>query len=214
MGALQARTMANLEHSIRVLKSGHLDTGLTGTYFLTKLLTDEGRNDLIFEYANKTTYPSYGHFLKEGFTTWPEHWLSNVEKVVDFPISKMHGCYNGIGLWFIQGIAGIVVDASASDYPIQIRPGVESGDLSWASGYRYALTGVARSSWSLADGAFWHNVTIPGNAVARVMIPALHEDDVREGREPVQTATGVTVLGLQQFNGIQYLLLKVMSGEY
>lgn len=126
----------------------------------------------------------------------------------------MHGCYNAIGLWFIQGVAGIVVDASDPDYPIQVRAGVESGDISWAHGSRYALTGVAHSAWSLAHGAFSHNVTIPGNAVARVMIPAEHEQDVREGGGPVQSAAGVSVLGMQKLNQVQYVLLKVASGVY
>merc|ERR1711879_506111 len=114
---------------------------------------------------------SYGYLLKQGFTTWPEHWLSKTEQITDFPISKMHGCYNGIGLWFIQGIAGIVVDASDPDFPIQIRAGIESGDISWAIGSRHALTGLAHSAWSRASNSFFHNVSIPGNAVARVVIP-------------------------------------------
>ena len=68
--------------------------GLTGTYFMTKLLMESGRNDLIFTYANQTTFPSYGYFLQKGYTTWPEQW--NVAS----GDSLMHGCYNGIGLWF------------------------------------------------------------------------------------------------------------------
>ena len=39
----------------------HLDTGLTGTYFMTKVLMESGRNDLVFAYANQTTFPSYAN---------------------------------------------------------------------------------------------------------------------------------------------------------
>ena len=41
-------------------------------YFMTKLMMEAGRNDLVFTWANKTDFPSYGHFLKLGYTTWPE----------------------------------------------------------------------------------------------------------------------------------------------
>ncbi len=47
----------------------------------------------------------------------------------------MHGCYNGIGLWFIEGLAGIVVDAS-QDPPLTFRAAIEAGDIAWAAGSR------------------------------------------------------------------------------
>ena len=90
------RTLANLEHQIKEVDGGHLDTGLTGTYFMTKMLMEAGRNDLIFTWANKTDYPSYGYFLELGYTTWPEQW--NVKS----GSSLMHGCYNAIGVWFVE----------------------------------------------------------------------------------------------------------------
>jgi hypothetical protein len=48
----------------------------------------------------------------------------------------MHGCYNGIGLWFIEGLAGIAVDASAEP-PLSFRAAVEVTGITWASGSRY-----------------------------------------------------------------------------
>ncbi len=67
----------------------------------------------------------------QGYTTWPEDWNTAQEN-----LSKMHGCYNGIGLWFIEGLAGIVVDASAQP-PLSFRAAVEVADITWASGSRY-----------------------------------------------------------------------------
>lgn len=72
-----------------VLQNGHLDTGLTGTYFMMKHLTQEGRNDLVFTMANQTTYPGYGYFLEQGYTTWPERWEAVGSGK---PFSKIHGC--------------------------------------------------------------------------------------------------------------------------
>ena len=172
------------------------------------------RNDLLFEVTNTTTFPGYGYFLEQvyncfrvsnfpflissfslllkGFTSWPEDWNTKQENGY---LSKMHGCYNGIGLWFIEGLAGIVVDAS-SDPPISFRAAVEAGDITWANGTRYtccfllfrcdssvssylvtrllnysfALAGQAFSSWSAGATGFVHNVTVPNLSVLIVCL--------------------------------------------
>ena len=74
--ALRPTTFSELEHTIVVRNSGHLDTGLTGTYFLTKLLVEAARNDLLYTMNTKTDFPGYGNFVARGFTTWPEDWVA------------------------------------------------------------------------------------------------------------------------------------------
>lgn len=213
-----SRAFAQLQQSIEVVQQGHLDTGLTGTYFMTKLLTEHGRNDLLFLMANQTTFPSYGYFLEQGFTTWPESW--DAEGGVNSAVSKMHGCYNAIGLWFLQGIAGITVDATSTQYPVTVRAGVDSGDISSATGSRFALRGLATSSWSSASrAAFIHNVTLPGNLpTAKVMVPTRDPDgaDVMEAGKPVTCGgvSGVVPIGLESVNGISYLAMSVGSGSF
>ncbi|NJL18772.1 MAG: hypothetical protein HC901_00120 [Bdellovibrionaceae bacterium] len=92
----------NLENNIVVTQGGHLDTGLQGTYFMTKYLTEIGRSDLLQLMASQTTYPGYGWFLSTGHTTWPERW----DGTGYGSGSKAHGCFNGIGAWFQEGIGG------------------------------------------------------------------------------------------------------------
>ena len=43
----------------------------------------------------------------------------------------MHGCYNAIGVWFVEGVAGIRVHASETP-PLTIRAGVDAGDITSA----------------------------------------------------------------------------------
>jgi alpha-L-rhamnosidase len=221
--AVAPKTWDNLAHQILTVNTGHLDTGLTGTYFLVKTLMESGRNDLIFAFANKTDFPSYGYFLELGYTTWPEQWdVTNGN-------SLMHGCYNAIGLWFIEGVAGIRVHAS--EYPpLTIRAGVDAGDIMWAKGHRTALHGRATSSWKLlptdiptgslkAQRTFTHNVTVPVGGVAKVMVPCPVpncEEGVTEGGKPVTggEVVGVSVLGVEMVNKINYAVLKVVSGSY
>ena len=150
----------------------------------------------------------FRYFLEQGYTTWPEDWNAKPG------VSKMHGCYNSIGLWFVQGVAGISVDASDELLPLTIRAGVDAGDITWAKGSRFAIGGEARSEWSLGPNGLEHNVVIPGNVAARVMIPADDVDDVKEGGHPAASAEGVTLQGAEQINRIHYIVFHVASGVY
>ena len=180
--------------------------------FLTKLLMESGRNDLVFTFANQTTYPGYGHFLQQGYTTWPEQWNLNSKS-----LSKMHGCFNGIGLWFVEGVAGIRVHAS-EDPPLTIRAGVDAGDITWAAGKRQALTGMAKSAWLLEPTGFTHNVTVPANGLAKVMIPSASGGaaELTESGKPLKQGQGaVRVLAEHVVvHAISYVSLLVQSGDY
>lgn len=125
----------------------------------------------------------------------------------------MHGCFNGIGVWFIEGVAGIRVHASETP-PLTIRAGVDAGDIVWAQGHRSALHGIAESSWAIGEDGFTHNVTIPLNGVAKVMIPAKRVSEVNESGKALSAAQGVTAMGVEVVNQISYVVLTVESGEY
>jgi hypothetical protein len=213
----QASVLASLEAAI-AKTGGHLDTGLTGNYFMTKYFTEVGRNDLMLGITNKTTFPSYGYFLEQGYTTWPETW--NVETCCSQQrLSKMHGCYNAVGLWFVQGIAGIDIDHSREDgYAIVVRAGVDIGGdgLLWATGTRAAPQGLVHSSWSTESVAgFTHNVTVPGNALAKVLVPGVSVADVMESGKPLPAAgRGIKVLGEEVVNGVAYVAVGVGAGTF
>ena len=46
-------------------------------------------DDIVLQHLHKTTQPSYGYFLAQGETTWPEYWTGDVP-------SKIHTCYTGV----------------------------------------------------------------------------------------------------------------------
>ena len=205
--------VTSLEQAI-AKTGGHLDTGLTGNYFMTKFLTETGRNDVLMGMTNKTTFPSYGYFLKQGYTTWPEQW--NVDKCCgQEQLSKMHGCYNAIGMWFVQGLVGIGVDYSRKDgYPVIVRAGVDAGTLLWVEGQRSTPQGLVMSSWSILSTGFYHNVTIPGNGVARVSIPGETAKDVKESGKSLSDEEDIKIIGTEEINGVNYIVLGVGAGEY
>ena len=206
---LQTKVMRNLDDAFKA-KSDHLDVGLTGNYFMTKLLTESGRNDMLFRITNQRTFPSYGYFLSQGYTSWPENW--NVESCCKDTVSKMHGCYNAIGLWFIEGIAGINVDFRRSRF-LQIRAGINAGDLTSAFAVRHLPQGIVSSSWLLSEGCqFSHNVSFPPNTIATVQIPAHDASEIRLGGKSLPSS--VSVGGNVVIDGQQYVELFVGSGKF
>ena len=91
--------------------------------------------------------------------------------------------------------------------------GVDAGELATASGTRASPFGLVRSSWAArATSGFAHNVTVPANAMARVLIPAKAAADVLEDGKPLPA--DVKVLGAQTVNRVPYVALGVGAGDY
>ena len=153
----------NLENEILKNCGGHFDTGMHGTYFLTKYLCDRHRSDLIFTCATQTTYPGYGYLLANGETAWPEEWSESH--------SHLHGTLNGIGGWFQRGLAGICVDPEGAGYrKFYIRP-EPLGDLAWVNAYHNCPYGRITCNWRWEDETFRLEVGVPPNTTATIRVP-------------------------------------------
>lgn len=187
---LRARVMASLEHDIRVQCKGHLNTGMHGTYYLLKLLTSTGRNDLAYEIASKETYPSWGYMLKNGATTIWEQW--------DGDHSHIHNTLVSIGAWFIQGLGGIQYDEQAPGFKhFAIRPGLV-GDLTYVRSRYRSMYGPIESNWERRGDKLMLQVSVPANTTATVSIPARQLADVTEQGTPLAQVEGVTEAREQQ----------------
>eukprot|EP00048_Salpingoeca_helianthica_P017254 m.236284 g.236284 ORF g.236284 m.236284 type:complete len:944 (+) comp20517_c0_seq1:91-2922(+) len=212
----------NLRKEILVTKDSHLDTGLHGTYFMTKYLLENSQNDLVLAYARATTFPSYGHFLASGYTTWPEDWAG--------ASSRMHGCYNGIGAWFQKGLLGIHPDPTWPGMQrVVVRPAAEAlrDGVMWAKGSVTTTYGVVAVSWAAnttAGGsrALYHiNITLPSNSMATLFLPTANWAAVQESERPASSVPGVRLLRIEpwavagrQLPGPSAAVLEVGSGTY
>ena len=193
---------ANLRREILVTQQGHLDTGLHGTFFMTRYLSGHDANDLVYSYASRTNFPGYGHFIAQGYDTWPENWRGGG--------SKIHGCYNGIGGWFLQGLAGIRADPAAPGYQrILIKPSLV-GDLTWVRAHFDSMHGRIISNWNRDGGKIRMEVVIPANTSATIYVPARNEATVRESGKPAAQADGVRFLRMEK----DAALYEVGSGTY
>ena len=187
--ALISAVTASLVAAVTATK-GHIDTGLHGTYFLAKVLSDPKmrRDDLLHVMSTQTSSPGYGALLDAGFTTWPEDWTGAPTG------SKMHGCLNGFGLWFPQGLLGVRV-TSPGFSRFNVRPAIGVGGLMSAQGTVATPHGTVAVAWKwTAASVIALNVTVPCNTAATLWLPAVNADHVTESGKPASTSPGVTFL--------------------
>lgn len=198
-----AAVMANLRVAILVTQKGHLDVGDPVIYYMTHYLSDHDANDLVFAYLNQTTYPGYGFFIGKGLDTWPELWSADGD-------SMIHGCFTGIGEWFVRGIAGIRPDPAAPGMKhFLLKPAVV-GDVVWAKGTYESAYGRIVCHWAVESGRLVVRVKIPANTTATVYIPAKDVSAVTEGGQPAEKAAGVAFVRME--NGCA--VFRLPSGDY
>jgi len=199
---LRAAICKRLEDNIRVDHTGHLDVGLVGVPLLTRMLMENGRNDLVFDYTNQDTFPGWGYMLKNGATTTWEHW--------DGDRSHIHNCYNGIGVWFYRGLAGIAPESEHPGYErFDLNPAIV-GDVKWVKARQDTVRGPIESAWNIQDGAFHWEIRVPANSTANVSIPASGADEVRESGKAAREAEGLKFIRLENGRAI----FEAQSGRY
>jgi len=190
------------EHELIDVKDKHLDTGLHGTYFMTKYLTEHGYNNLVYDYASQTTYPSYGYLIKQGYTTWPEEWQG--------ADSRMHGCYNGIGAWFQKGLAGIRPDPDHPGFQHFLISPALTGNLKWVRAEFISPYGRIISDWSISKGKKRFHVCVPPNSTATLRLPAASTRAITVDGKSLSHSDGVKFLRADA----GYVALYLQSGDY
>ena len=142
---------------------GHLSTGLVGVPILTQWATREGEAEFMYQMLKKREYPGYLYMLDKGADLTWEHWNGHR--------SHIHNCYNGIGSWFYQALAGINPDEAQPGYKhIVIRPQVIDS-ITWVKASKDTPYGKLKVDWKKEDNKFIMNVTIPAGSTATVYLP-------------------------------------------
>lgn len=146
-----------------------LTSGDIGFHYLLKVLTDAGRNDIIFKMNNRTDVPGYGYQVVHGATALTESWQG-------LPIvSNNHLMLGHLMEWFYEGLAGISQAANSVGYKnIVIRPQVV-GDITHAAATFQSPYGEIRSAWKKNADDFELYVTIPVNSTAAIYLPGANK---------------------------------------
>ena len=118
--------------------------------------------------------------------------------------------FGSVSEWFFKALAGInpAPDAVGFD-KIIIKP-QPVGDLKWARGSYDSVRGKIVSEWSKKAGQFKLRVQVPVGATATVFLPAQDKARITESGKPIQRASGVQFLRMENGRAI----LALGSGEY
>ena len=112
--ATAAAVKAQLIKDIHGRYRDHVAFGLMGTPVFTEWCIRERQTDLMATLLRQPDYPGYLNMINQGATTTWESWDCGRPGKEDR--SRVHNCYNGIGSWFYQAVAGIRPDPEQPGY--------------------------------------------------------------------------------------------------
>ena len=176
----EERVLANLVDSIRE-DDNHLAVGEVALPAILKTLAAHGRDDVIYDLATQTSFPSYGYLVKTGSTSMPEAWTGMTKSG-----AQNHYMLAALDDWFWSGLGGIEqTEDSVAWHDLTISPAVV-GDLRSAEASYRTPQGLVSTSWTRSSTKLQLDVEVPGNTTATIRVPL----DRLGGASAKVTATG------------------------
>ncbi|MDR0698887.1 MAG: glycoside hydrolase family 78 protein [Tannerella sp.] len=174
-------------------RKGHFFCGLVGIPTLTEWAIKNNRPDFIYGMLKKKDYPGYLYMIENGATTTWEHWEN---WKTSWSRSRIHNCYNGIGLWFYQAVGGIRPDENDPGYrKIWVEPQIPKG-VTWAKTSKDTPYGRLNCDWTLNGNILELSLAVPHGSVACIVLPQQASEYVLNGkkssgnRDPIVTVEG------------------------
>jgi alpha-L-rhamnosidase len=168
---LKPKAMEKLIQAIKE-RDWHLSTGFLGTPYLLFALSENGRADVAYRLLLNETFPSWGYMVRQGATTWWEHWDS--DKGDPTMNSFNHYAFGSVAEWFYRVMAGINADPNAPGFKkIVIQPTFDlQRQITQVKGKYDSVYGKVISEWSiLPSGKLRLIVEIPANTTAVIRLP-------------------------------------------
>ena len=126
----------------------YIDFGFVGILSIFRVLCEYGRADLAFKMISRTDYPSFGCWVKRGYTALAENFHPDGE----FPDSLNHHCFGEISAIFIEYFAGIRVNPYGDNCcEVNIEPCFVP-QLSFAKAYHDTAGGRVSVLWERKGG--------------------------------------------------------------
>ncbi len=199
---------ANLVDNV-LYKFPYYDTGSSGQALYTRYFTESGeRMDLIYELLRDKHHPSYGYFLEQGKTVWPERWSAVGN-------SQIHTCYTGIGGYFIKGFGGIRPNPEQLGMQNMIIKPAPVGDLTFANTEYESMYGNVVVNWKKEDKGATFHIEIPINTTAKVYLPATSKEGIYESGVLAAKTEDISYVGMEKNKAVgNYVIFNVPSGVY
>lgn len=194
---------------IEIRNKEHLSTGVVGTQWLMRTLTQNGRADLAFRLATNTTYPGWGYMIENGATAIWELWNGNTAA----PNMNSYNHVMMLGdllIWYYEHLAGIKSSEESPGFKEMIMKPEPVEGLDFVNASHESAYGLIRSAWKKNDNTFSWEVTIPANTRARLYIPAKSEKGIKESGKQLSVSAGVRFTGMEGDRAV----VEIGSGEY
>lgn len=185
----------------------HISTGVIGTQWLMRGLTQHGKADAAFTLASNKTYPGWGYMIENGATTIWELWNGNTANPQ--MNSQNHIMLLGdLLIWMFEDLGGIKA-AAPGFKEIEMKPSFVQQLNEVEAGYLSA-TGEIKSRWKRDGSQIKWQIEVPANSTAIIDIPAASAASVKEGGKAISNTEGVSLV--KWTNGIA--TLRIGSGNY
>lgn len=197
----------NIVEKIMRSSNGHISSGVIGTQWLMRCLTENGRPDVAFRIATNRDYPSWGYMVENGATTIWELWNGNTASPK--MNSQNHVMLLGdLLIWYYENLAGIK-EMEPGFKKILMKPSAVDGLDEVNASFR-SIHGMIKSNWKQDPEKFTWKITIPANTSAKIYIPAHSEKDITESGKPAISANGVKFTGMED----KMVVFEIGSGDY
>ena len=186
----------------------HISTGVIGTQWLMRGLSNHGKTDAAYSLASNTSYPSWGYMVKQGATTIWELWNGNTASPQ--MNSQNHVMLLGdLLIWLFEDMGGIKSDNKAVAFKqinmrLNLLDELDHVNAAYESPYGKIVSKYQNQKKSVD----W-NVTIPPNSSAVLEIPA-EANNIEESGTTVSKSKDIQMISSQ--GGITKL--KAGSGTY
>ena len=179
-----------------------LDVGLLGGKFILNTLSEHGYTDLAYALASSEELPSWGYWVKRGFTTLLENW----DPDADQDISLNHIMLGEVDAWFYKYLGGIQADEEAPGFKHILLKPYFAKDLEWVEVSHQSLFGEIKSHWKREGDKISWEIIVPPNTTASVYLPA--------GAEGQVTVDGSHINGNEVIADDEDKYFNVGSGTY
>jgi alpha-L-rhamnosidase len=207
--SLRTIVFEKIRQKIHVESHDHISTGLIGSQWLMRGLTEYGYADMAYILASNKTYPSWGYMAENGATTIWELWNGNTAD--PGMNSQNHVMLLGDLLtWFYENLGGIRSHKTEVAFKkIIMKPTIPAG-LDFVKASYNSLHGIIKSEWISSVDQFEWKISIPANTSATVYIPANNVEEITESG--VSVANNKDIKLIKEDDGS--IILEVASGNY
>lgn len=142
-----------------------LTAGDVGYHFLVRVLSENGRSDILYKMNSRSDRPGYGYQLEKGATALTESWAALSTS------SNNHMMLGHLMEWFYAGLGGIYQAENSIAYSNIIIAPKPVGDIKWVNCSFVSPLGKISSNWKIENKSFSLSVKVPPKTSATINLP-------------------------------------------